>query len=116
MGIKQNEESELSPGRVTMKRLMSSHDDCRLPCVSHLGNRFISKLSILEISSAENKLFGECYFLNFLCRSKMNARFNGMLETQSNKHISFESRPFQIHIKYLDYTPTVQYIKPNNNH
>lgn len=53
-GIKQSEDSELPPSRVTLKRLIS-HDDCRLPCVSYLENRFVSKLSILEISSAENK-------------------------------------------------------------
>lgn len=71
--------------------------------VSHLENRFVSKLSVLEISSAENKI-GECCFLNFLCRSTMNTQFNSILEIPSNKQ-NFESRIFQIHIKYLDYIP-----------
>lgn len=61
-GIEENEDSELSPSRVILKRLMSSHNDCRLPCVSHLENWFISKLSILEISMQKTNYLENAIF------------------------------------------------------
>lgn len=103
-GIKWREDSELPPGGVTLKRLMSSHDDCTLPWVSRLEHRFISKLSILEISSAGNEWFWRAMFSKFPVQK--HDGFTDLMACQKNRAINdilncVQKRPFQIHIKYL---------------